>query len=95
MLGDNLLTAVAVAGSSGMVDSHHRVIVIKASSKTVGVAMGGHCPALSYHVLGSDGVSPELLCASTSSVKRIESDNNHFSELLYAPLCVYFQPCIN
>ena len=62
--GDNLLTAVAVAGNCGMVASHHRVIVIKAK-KGGGVAS----PTLSYHLLGTDGVNQSLLCASTSSVE--------------------------
>ena len=67
--GDNLLTAIAVAGSSGMVGYRHRVIVIKANKN-----VNEDRPVLRYHVLGSEGVDQTLLCASTSSVGEIKTD---------------------
>ncbi len=62
--GDNLLTAVAVAGNCGMIGSHHRTIVIKANRPVNNQPR----PSISYHVLGSEGVNPTLLCGSMSSV---------------------------
>lgn len=61
--GDNLLTAVAVSVTSGMVASHHRVIVIKSSNQS-----SNSRPSLSYHVLGNEGFNQSLLYSNTASI---------------------------
>ena len=53
---------------SGMVASHHHVIVIKASKKS-----SNGSPSLSYHVIGSEGINQSLFLASTGTVGEVNS----------------------
>ena len=50
LLGDNLLTAVAVSQSSNMVASHHHIVVVEATD--------GH--ALNYHIISDHNVNHTL-----------------------------------
>ena len=75
--GDNLLTAVAVSVTSGMVASHHRVIVIKSSNQS-----SNSRPSLSYHVLGNEGFNQSLLYSNTASIAVGEVHGEELKEEL-------------
>ena len=55
-----MLTAIAISRTSGMVASHHRIIIIKATPTS-----NGSLPNLSYHLFDNDN-DHSALCASTT-----------------------------
>ena len=56
-----MLTAIAISRTSGMVASHHHVIIIKATPTS-----NGSPPNLSYHLFGDKDIDHSALSASTT-----------------------------